>query len=107
MVFIPISFQEDISLRQIRHDGLKNWGMKGVMTFPLIFLEAALALFLVGLIGLLCVLHVVMAAIVTASVIVAFLFYLVALALPAFPAVDYAFRKPTSWTLRILRRWRM
>lgn len=102
---IPISLREDISLRQFRYDGLKNWGVKGVITFLPILLEAALALFLVGLIGLLWTLHVVMAAIVSALVAAALLFYLVTLTLPAFSAVDCAFRTPTSWSLRRLWRW--
>jgi len=104
---IPISFREDISLRQFRYDGLKNWGVKGVITFLPILLEVALASFLVGLVGLLWILHTIMAAIVSALVAAALLFYLVTLILPAFSAVDCAFRTPTSWTLRRLRRWRM
>lgn len=102
---IPISLREDISLRQFRYDGLKNWGVKGVITFLPILLEAALAFFLIGLIGLLWTLHIIMAAVVTALVAAALLFYLVTLTLPAFSAVDCAFRTPTSWTLRRLRRW--
>ena len=104
---IPTSLREDISLRQFRYDGLKNWGVKGVITFLPILLEAALALFLVGLIGLLWILHAVMAAVVSALVVTALLFYLVTLTLPTFSAVDCAFRTPTSWTLRRLRRWGM
>jgi hypothetical protein len=104
---VPISFREDISLRQFRYDGLKNWGVKGIIIFLPILLEAALALFLVGLIGLLWTLHVVMAAVVSGLVATALLFYLVTLILPAFSAVDCAFRTPTSWTLRRLWRWRM
>lgn len=104
---IPISLREDISLRQFRYDGLKNWGVKGVITFLPILLEAALAFFLIGLIGLLWTLHIIMAAIVTALVAAALLFYLVTLILPAFSAVDCAFRTPTSWALRRLRRWGM
>jgi len=104
---IPISLREDISLRQFRYDGLKNWGVKGVITFLPILLEVALASFLVGLMGLLWTLHTIMAAIVSALVAAALLFYLVTLTLPAFSAVDCAFRTPTSWTLRRLRKRRM
>jgi hypothetical protein len=103
---IPISFREDISLHQFRYDGLKNWGVKGIIIFLPIFLEAALALFLVRLIGLLWALHIVMAA-VSGLVAAALLFYLVTLVLPTFSTIDCAFRTPTSWTLRRLRRWRM
>ena len=102
---IPISLREDISLRQFRYDGLKNWGVKGVITFLPILLEAALAFFLVGLIGLLWTLHILMAAVVTSLVAAALFFYLMTLTLPAFSAVNCAFRTPTSWTLRRLRRW--
>jgi len=104
---IPISFREDISLRQFRYDGLKNWGVKGVITFLPILLEVALALFLIGLMGLLWILHTIMAAVVSALVVAALLFYLITLTLPTFSAVDCAFRTPTSWTLRRFRRWGM
>jgi len=104
---IPIPFREDISLRQFRYDGLKNWGVKGVITFLPILLEAALALFLIGLVGLLWTLHIIMAAVISVLVVAALLFYLVTLTLPTFSAVDCAFRTPTSWTLRRFRRWGM
>jgi len=94
-------------LRQFRYDGLKNWGVKGVIAFLPILLEAALAFFLIGLMGLLWILHVTMAAIVSVLVVAALLFYLVTLTLPAFSAVDCAFRTPTSWALRRLRKWKM
>jgi hypothetical protein len=86
---------------------LKNWGVKGIIIFLPILLEAALALFLIRLIGLLWTLHIVMAAVVSGLVPAALLFYLVTLILPAFSAVDCVFRTPTSWTLRRLQRWRM
>ena len=104
---IPISLREDISLRQFRYDGLKNWGVKGVIVFLPILLEAALALFLVGLVVLLWKLHIIMAAVVSVLVAAALFFYLVTLTLPAFSAIDCAFRTPTSWNLRRLGKWRM
>ena len=63
-----------------------------------------LAFFLVGLMGLLWILHAIMAAVVSALVVAALLFNLATLTLPAFSTVDCAFRTLTFWTLRRLRR---
>lgn len=49
---ILISTREDILPRQFRYDWLKNRGVNGVIMFLRIFLEAALAFSLVGLMGL-------------------------------------------------------
>ena len=74
---------------------VEELGVKGVIVFLPILLEAELAFFLVGLMSLLWILPTIMAVIVIAT-----LFYFVILILLAFSAVDYALRMPVRWTLQ-------
>lgn len=86
-----------LSLRQLRYQALKDWGVVEVISFLPILLQLSLALFLVGLLYLLWTLHNVVAGILTTVVAIVFVFYTATTVLPALHQPSCPYKSPQSW----------
>ncbi|KAI0671393.1 hypothetical protein C8Q78DRAFT_1167965 [Trametes maxima] len=93
-----LSSREAVRLRQYRYNCLVSWYIPEIMTLLPLLLQLSLILFFVGLIDFLFTLHVVVAGIVTALIVVALLFYVVTTIAPVFHT-SCPFKSPQSWLL--------
>ncbi|KAI0752717.1 hypothetical protein C8Q80DRAFT_1302830 [Daedaleopsis nitida] len=93
--------RESIRIRQFRYEGLRKWHVPLIILCLPILLQAALVLFLVGLLDFLWNLHRVVAAIITVIVAVILLF---AAATNIFPLIraDCPYKSPLSWALCVM-----
>ncbi|KAI0709954.1 hypothetical protein C8Q76DRAFT_798725 [Earliella scabrosa] len=85
--------RESIRIRQYRYEGLRSWYVPEIILCLPILLQAALALFFVGLLDLLWTLHPIVATVVTAVVAVSMLFAATTSLLPPLYA-DYPYKSP-------------
>lgn len=88
---------DSLSLRQLRYQALKDWGVVEVISLLPILLQFSLALFLVGLLYLLWTLHDVVAGILTVVVAILFIFYTATTVLPALHQPSCPYKSPQSW----------
>ena len=86
-----------LSLRQLRYQALKDWGVVDVISFLPLLLQLSLALFLAGLLYLLWTLHDVVAGVLTVVIIIVFVFYTATTVLPAFQQSTCPYKSPQSW----------
>ena len=86
-----------LSLRQLRYQALKDWGVVEVISFLPLLLQLSLALFLIGMLYLLWTLHDVVAGILTVVVTILFVFYTATTVLPAFQQSTCPYKSPQSW----------
>ncbi|KAI0705357.1 hypothetical protein C8Q76DRAFT_696881 [Earliella scabrosa] len=92
--------RESIRIRQYRYEGLRSWYVPEIILCLPILLQAALALFFVGLLDLLWTLHPIVATVVTAIVAVSMLFAATTSLLPPLYA-DCPYKSPQSWVFCI------
>ncbi|EJD44291.1 hypothetical protein AURDEDRAFT_23659, partial [Auricularia subglabra TFB-10046 SS5] len=90
--------REYVGIRHTKLEGLENWRVGGIISLLPLLLQLALAIFALGVLELLWQLHSVVAAVVCAPTILAFLFYV---ATTILPAVQYQYFVPSGR----LSRW--
>lgn len=88
-----------LSLRHLRYQAMKDWGVVEIISFLPLLLQLSLAFFLAGLLYFLWTLHIVVASILTAVVSAVFVFYIATTVLPALqkPQSACPYKSPQSW----------
>lgn len=95
------SYRDGLAVRQARYEGMETWRVEGIATsLPLLLLQAALALFVVGILELLWALdnRVAVPAIIVSSVLTAF--YLATSLMPALQLLRWHARRGSTGVLR-------
>lgn len=106
-------------IRQMRYEGLLGWNVPMILASLPLLLQAALVLFLSGLLDLLWTLHPTVASVVSAVVGIAMLFLVGSTVLPSLqyffhfsgllpndePRFQCAYKSPQSWAFHLLSTW--
>lgn len=103
MVAVSLSPRDSVRLRQHRFDCMVAWHVPEIMALLPLLLQISLVLFFVGLIDFLFLLQTTVAAIVTALIAVALIFYAATTLTPAFD-IRCSYKSPQSWLFVRIKR---
>ncbi|EIW57225.1 uncharacterized protein TRAVEDRAFT_86954, partial [Trametes versicolor FP-101664 SS1] len=103
MAAVSLSPRDNVRLRQHRFDCMVAWHVPEIMALLPLLLQISLVLFFVGLIDFLFLLQTTVAAIVTALIAVALIFYAATTLTPAFD-IRCSYKSPQSWLFVRIKR---
>ncbi|KAL1668221.1 hypothetical protein GGF50DRAFT_46917, partial [Schizophyllum commune] len=83
------SHQTNLAVRQVKYEGLTNWHVSGIVTTIPLLLQAALFLFLIGIVYLLWYIQPVIAGVISGFGLLVVLFFIATTVLPAFQFIFY------------------